>query len=276
MEGLKIVLDCANGAAYKVAPAIFEELGAEVIVIGNQPNGFNINENCGALFPENLKKEVLKYKADVGVGLDGDGDRLIMVDEKGGLLDGDHLLVICALHKFQNQTLSQNSIVTTHISSMAVENSLNPYGIKVFRAPVGDKYVVQEMKKRRLILGGEPSGHIVHLEHSTTGDACVAALNILSVMKKDNKKLSQLRSLMTEIPRISLNTKVKKKQALETLPGYKKLMKDCENQWKGEGRVLVRYSGTEPVVRVFVEGKDPIRVSHMGKEIRSFLEKELS
>lgn len=276
LEGMKIVLDCANGASYKVAPAIFEELGAEVIVIGNQPNGFNINKESGALFPTPVSQAVLEHKAHVGICLDGDGDRLVMVDEGGNILNGDYILAICAIHKVQNQSLSQNTIVATDMSSLALEMALKPYGIKVIRTPVGDKYVVEEMRKRGLVLGGEPSGHIIHLDHSTTGDGCVSALNVLSVMKKENKTLRELSSLMKKLPQVLLNTPVKKRQALENIPGYTKLITKYHSQLGKEGRVFIRYSGTEPVVRVFVEGKNKKNISSIGQEISSFLQKELN
>ncbi|MCB0407673.1 MAG: phosphoglucosamine mutase [Bdellovibrionales bacterium] len=276
LDGLRIVLDCANGASYKVAPAIFEELGAEVIVLGNQPNGFNINDKVGALFPEKVCEAVKKYRADVGISLDGDADRVIMADEKGEIVNGDHILSVCALHMNEEGLLPENTIVATQMSNLGLDLALNEHGIQVVRTDVGDKYVVEEMRKKGLSLGGEQSGHIIHLDHSTTGDGCVAALNVLAVMKSKGKKLSQLKKIFKDIPQVLINRKVKYKRPLEEVKGFNEMLRDVEKKLGKEGRTFIRYSGTEPVIRVLVEGKDRRLIGKCAEELASHLQKELS
>ncbi len=276
LKNIKIVLDCANGAGYKVAPAIFTELGAEVIATGDQPDGFNINDNTGSLYPEKIAKAVLKEKADLGISLDGDGDRLIMADEKGRILNGDHILGICSLYLKSQNRLPESKVVVTHLSNSGLEESLAPYGISCVRTDVGDRNVVEVMKKQNIQLGGESSGHIIFLNHSTTGDACIAALNVLSAMKQKNKKLSELRDQIKEKPQISLKTSVNQRVDLESVPGYTKMINEVQKQLKNNGRVLIRYSGTEPLVRVFVEGDDPSFIEQQAQKINSFLEENLS
>ena len=276
LKGMKIILDCANGAAYKVAPAIFTELGAEVIAIGNQPNGFNINKNTGALYPEKMAEIVLKEKADAGLSLDGDGDRLIMADERGRILNGDHILGICALYLKSQKRLPEGKVVITHLSNSGLEESLSSHGISFIRTNVGDRNVVEAMRKNNIHLGGEPSGHIIFLNHSTTGDSCIAALNVFAAMKQKNQKLSSLRELIKEKPQVSLKTTVKEKVELESVPGYKEMISNVKKELKDKGRVLVRYSGTEPLVRVFVEGDNPSFIRKQAQKINSFLEQNLS
>ncbi|MCB0378395.1 MAG: phosphoglucosamine mutase [Bdellovibrionales bacterium] len=276
LEGMRVVLDCANGAAYKVAPAVFEELGAEVIVLGNQPNGFNVNDKAGALYPAKMAEAVLRYRADVGVSLDGDADRVMMADEKGRLVNGDHILAISALYLKEAGKLPKNTIVATHMSNFGLDKLMNDNGIQVVRTQVGDKYVVEEMRKYGYSLGGEQSGHIIFLEHSTTGDGCVAALNTLGVMKAKGQKLSVLNDVMKDVPQILVNTKVKDKKELTSLEGYPELKQKIEKQLKGEGRILVRYSGTENLARVLVEGPDKRKIGQFAEEMANFLEKKLN
>ncbi|MCB0342343.1 MAG: phosphoglucosamine mutase [Pseudobdellovibrionaceae bacterium] len=276
LDGLRIVLDCANGSAYRVAPAIFEELGAEVIVLGNDPNGFNINDKTGALYPDKTAQAVLKYRADVGISLDGDADRVIMVDNKGHLVNGDHILAIAAIHLAKKNKLPKETIVATQMSNIGLDNLLKQYGVKVVRTSVGDKYVVDEMRRNGYVLGGEQSGHIIFLEHSTTGDGCVAALNVLAVMQAENKTLAELNELMVDLPQVLINTRVGHRRELSDLPGYNQLIVDVENKLAGAGRVFVRFSGTEPVVRVLVEGPDKRLISQYAEEIASFLQKHLA
>ena len=276
LEGVRIVLDCAHGASYKVAPAVFEELGAEVILLGNQPNGFNVNDKAGALYPVKMTEAVVKYRADVGVSLDGDADRVIMADEKGKVVNGDHILAICALHLKKKDRLPKNTVVATSMSNFALDKLMKENGIQVVRTDVGDKHVVQEMRKYGYTLGGEQSGHIIFLEHSTTGDGIVAALNILAVMKASGKKLSELNEVMKEMPQILVNTKIKKKKDLKDLKGYSEIKSKIEKELKGEGRILVRYSGTENLVRVLVEGPNKRQISDHAQEMASFLEKNLN
>lgn len=276
LKGMKIVLDCANGAAYKVAPAIFTELGAEVIATGNQPDGFNINKETGALYPEKMAEMVLKYKADLGLSLDGDGDRLIMSDEKGNTLTGDHILGICSLYLKSQNRLPKEKVVITHLSNSGLEESLAQKGISCIRTDVGDRNVVEVMREKNILLGGEPSGHIIFLNHSTTGDGCIAALNVLSAMKQQNQKLSILKSQIKEKPQISLKRPVKQKIKLESIPGYKEIIDSVKKDLQKEGRILVRYSGTEPLVRIFVEGNNLSLIKKQAHKINSFLEQNLS
>ncbi len=276
LEGMRIVLDCANGAAYKVAPAIFSELGADVVVIGDKPDGYNVNEDCGALHPERLCEAVKQYRADVGISLDGDADRVIMADEKGTIVNGDHILAICALYLSKNKMLPQNTIVATQMSNVGLDIAMKKHGIYVVRTDVGDKNVVEAMRKQGYGLGGEQSGHIIHLAQSTTGDGCVAALNVLAVMRTEKKPLSQLKATMSDVPQVLINTRVSKRKDLATIPGYEKVIKAAEAKLNGEGRLFVRFSGTEPVIRVLVEGPDKNQIGMLAEEIAKFLQSELS
>lgn len=276
LEGLRIVLDCANGAAYKAAPAIFEELGAEMIILGAEPDGYNINDKAGALHPQATCEAVVKYRADVGITIDGDADRVIMVDEKGDVVNGDHILAICALHLAKEGKLPKKTVVATQMSNVGLDNVMTGHGIAVVRTDVGDKHVVEEMRRGGFALGGEQSGHIIHLEHSTTGDGCVAALNVLSVMQRQNKKLSELKSIMQEMPQVLINTRVSVRRDLNQIPGYGELIQKLESQLSGQGRIYVRFSGTEPVVRVLVEGPHKKVIAKIAEDIAVFLRSELS
>ncbi len=276
LDGLRIVLDCAHGAAYKVAPAVFEELGAELILLGNEPNGLNINDKSGALFPQKICDAVKAYRADVGISLDGDGDRLIMSDEKGGLVNGDHILAVCASNLAEQKKLPGNTIVATHMSNYGLNQAMEKIGINVIRADVGDKYVVNEMRKNGYILGGEQSGHIIFLEHATTGDGIIAALSVLAVMKRTGKPLSALHALMQDVPQVLINTRVGVKKPLESISGYEAYIKKIEEKLKGNGRIFVRFSGTEPVVRVLVEGPDKVAITKYAEEVADFLLKHLA
>lgn len=276
LQGMKLVLDSAHGACYKVAPAIFEELGARVISIGNQPNGFNINEESGALFPEKISETVLKKEADAGLSLDGDGDRVIMSDEKGRILNGDHILGICALHLKNQSQLPGNRVAGTHFSNTGLEDTLKSQGIDFVRTDVGDRNVVQIMKEKNILLGGESSGHIIFLNHTTTGDGCIAALNVIGAMRAQNKKLSELRDLIQERPQVALNAPIKKKTDLDTLPGYQELLSSAKKELDERSRVVVRFSGTEPLIRVLVEGEDHQSVQTQAQRITQFLSENLS
>jgi len=274
-HGLKVVVDCAHGATYKVAPAIFRELGATVIPLNIQPNGVNINDGCGSLYPEVVSEAVLKHKADVGVSHDGDGDRAILVDETGAVLDGDHLLAILALDLKSRGVLRSDTVVGTVMSNVGLDLCLKEAGIAVVRAPVGDRYVLEEMLRHGVNLGGEQSGHIVFLDHNTTGDGVVTALQLLALMAKHQKPLSQLRRCMTAVPQVLLNVRVAEKQDFESLPAVQAAIANAEAQLDGGGRVLVRYSGTEPVARVMVEGRDAEQVERLARSIARAVEKEL-
>lgn len=275
LDHLRIVLDTAHGAAYKVAPAVFSELGAEVIQLGNQPNGTNINDKVGALYPAKLAEAVVQYRADVGISLDGDADRLILVDEKGQVMNGDHILGICALHMKKKGTLKNNTLVVTQMSNFGLEKKMKEAGITVVKTNVGDKYVVEEMRRGGYNLGGEQSGHIIFLDHTTTGDACVAALNVLSVMKQTGVRLSELNRIIEDVPQVLINCRVKKKEELDGLPGYKNLLQKIEALLGTEGRIFVRFSGTEPLVRVLVEGPDQKQITTLAEEMAQYLERQL-
>jgi phosphoglucosamine mutase len=275
LDGIRIVLDTANGAAYKVAPAVFQELGAEVIQIGNTPNGTNINDKSGALYPAKVADAVLQYRADVGISLDGDADRVVMVDEKGQVINGDHILGICAIHLKNKKLLKNDTLVVTQMSNYGLEKKMKEHGITTVKVGVGDKYVVEELRRSGCNLGGEQSGHIIFLDHTTTGDACIAALHVLSIMKESGKKMSELNRKIVDVPQVLINVRVKKRGDLETLKGYTKLVLSIEERLEGVGRVFVRFSGTEPVIRVLVEGPDKILISEFANEIASLLEREL-
>ncbi len=276
LDGLRVVLDCANGAAYKVGPAILEELGAEVIVIGNQPDGTNVNDECGALFPERMAQTVTKFRADVGISLDGDADRVVMVDHKGHLVNGDRILAICALEMKKQGTLKGNTIVTTHMSNYGLDRVMAQNGVKIVKTNVGDKYVVDELRQHGLSLGGESSGHIIFLDHSTTGDGLIAALKVLSVMKRQNTPLNTLNQVMEEVPQVLRNVKVRIRKPLEEISGYDVLYKQIEKDLQGKGRLFVRYSGTEPLLRILVEGPDSKQISEYADQLAQLLQKELS
>ena len=280
LEGLRIVLDCANGACYKVAPKIFEELGAELIVLANKPNGYNINKQVGALSAEYMQEAIIQHKADLGISLDGDGDRVVMADEKAELVHGDHILGISALSLQKKGELVGNKVVATNMSNQGLENMLKEKNIQLLRTEVGDRNVVEYMKKNQVILGGESSGHIIFLNHSTTGDACVAALNVLAVMREKNKSLSELRSRLKPLPQIQRSVALKglrshQEDILLKIPGYIQLINKTKEKLKGTGRVLVRPSGTEPVVRVLVEGQNSKLIQSYADEITQFLEAHL-
>lgn len=276
LDGMRIVLDTANGASYKVAPSVFEELGAEVIQLGDEPNGTNINDKVGALYPQKLSEAVLQYRADVGISLDGDADRVIMVDEKGEIVNGDRILAISALHMKSRGLLKGNTLVATQMSNFGLEKCMNDNGIKLVKTDVGDKYVVEEMRKNGYNLGGEQSGHIIFLDHTTTGDGCIAALSVLAVMKQTGKEMSELNHVFEDVPQVLINCRVKRRLELSEISGYAELIANVEKKLAGNGRVFVRFSGTEPVIRVLVEGPDKTLINQYAEEIASFLEKELS
>ncbi|MBI5468265.1 MAG: phosphoglucosamine mutase [Deltaproteobacteria bacterium] len=275
LDGLKIAVDCANGAAYKVAPDVFYELGAEVIPVGVKPNGVNINHECGALYPENVSKAVREAGADVGFALDGDGDRCIMVDEKGTVLDGDFIMAINALGMIKEGRLRKNTLVSTIMSNSGLEEAMERGGGRVVRTAVGDRYVVEEMLKNGYNFGGEQSGHLIFLDHTTTGDGVITALQILTRMVREGKKLSELSKVLEVYPQVLLNVKVKEKKDLKTLPTVVKALKSIEEKLKMRGRVFIRYSGTEPLARITIEGRKKDEITAMAEDLASILRKEI-
>ena len=267
LDDFHIVLDCAHGATYGVAPHVFEELGAKVTTIGVTPDGTNINKDCGALHPELMAEKVKELGADIGIALDGDGDRLIVCDEKGNIVDGDHTMAICAADLMARKKLKKKTLVATVMSNMGLEIAMAKMGGKMLRTQVGDRYVVEEMRKKGYNFGGEQSGHLVFLDHITTGDGILAALQLLAVMIKKNKPLSELANIMDSFPQVLKNVRTAQKLDPTTLPGFSQQVEKLENKLGNDGRILVRPSGTEPVIRVMVEGKDDKLINRMADEL---------
>lgn len=276
MEGLKLVIDCANGAAYKVAPTVFDELGAEVIVIGDAPNGKNINDKCGALHPERMAALVREYGADAGLAFDGDADRVVFADETGEVLDGDQLMAICANHYMKNDCLKHKTVVATVMSNLGLETAIRSRGGCLLRTPVGDRYVVEQMRLGGFNLGGEQSGHLVFLDHSTTGDGILSALQVLSVMLQEQRPLSELKSIMQQYPQTLVNVPVKNSRAIDEVPELIALKADIERRLGSDGRLLIRPSGTEPVIRVMVEGIDQALIESTAQEMAFLISKHLA
>ena len=256
LEGLTIVVDCGHGAAYRVAPTVLQELGAKVITIGAEPDGKNINKGFGALHPETMCKAVLKTGANLGIALDGDADRLIVADEKGRVVHGDAVMAVCGLDLLRRKALPKKTVVATVMSNLGLDQCMAKAGGRVVRTRVGDRYVVEEMRKNGYSFGGEQSGHLIFLEHATTGDGTVAALALLSVMVQSGKPISELARMMDVYPQAQLNLAVREKPELGSLTAVMGAIREVEKKLGKDGRVLVRYSGTEPKVRVLVEGPD--------------------
>ncbi|MAG07928.1 phosphoglucosamine mutase [Candidatus Woesearchaeota archaeon] len=273
LSGLKVIVDCANGATYHIAAKIFKELGAEVTVLNNKPNGLNINLNCGALHPEVVREAVLKEKADIGISLDGDGDRVIMADEKGNIIDGDSIMAICGLHLLKKNKLKDNTIVATGYSNLALDELMKKNGGKVIRAQNGDRYVIDEMRKNSYVLGGEQSGHIIFMNQTTTGDGIIAALQVLNIMKKTGKPLSELAKCLKKYPQVLVNINVKKKILFEEMEEVNEEIKKAEKELKG--RLLIRYSGTQNIARIMVEGKDKNKINKLANKIAEKIKKEI-
>ena len=266
LNGLKIVVDCANGATYHIAPNVFQELGAKVSVIGNKPDGLNINENCGSTHPQKLVEAVVEQQADLGIAFDGDGDRVIMVDHTGALVDGDELLFIIASSKF-SATSSWRGVVGTLMSNLGLELALKGLGIDLVRANVGDRFVMAELKANGWIYGGESSGHLICLDMTTTGDGILAALQVLAAMQSCGKSLADLKSGMSKFPQVMINIKMRSRELLAGNPVIAAAQKEVKSILGGRGRVLLRPSGTEPVVRVMVEGEDAALVARLASQL---------
>jgi len=267
LDGIKVVLDCANGAASFVGPQILQEVGVEVISICNTPDGININEDCGSTHPERLQKAVLEHGADLGLAMDGDADRLIVVDEKGTILDGDFIILICALALKAKGKLAQNSVVVTVMSNLGLHLALKEAGVKIYETQVGDRYVMEELIKTGAQLGGEQSGHIIFLDHNTTGDGLLTALQLLSVIKERQVPLSMLASQMQRLPQVLLNARVQHKERLMSDTRVLAKVHEVEEILNGKGRVLVRPSGTESLIRVMVEGPDQEKLLDLAQEV---------
>ncbi len=267
LDEFHIVLDCAHGATYKVAPHVFEELGAKVTTLGVDPDGKNINKDCGALHPEIMAEKVKKLGADIGLALDGDGDRLIVCDEKGKIVDGDHIMAICAQELIKRRKLKKKTLVATVMSNMGLEAAMESMGGRMERTAVGDRYVVECMRKKGYSFGGEQSGHLVFIDHMTTGDGTLAALQLLATMKKRKKPLSELATIMDSFPQILKNVRTSSKIEVGTIPEFPETIKKMESKLGDTGRILVRPSGTEPVIRVMLEGQDETLIHQMADEL---------
>ena len=269
---LKLVVDCANGASYKLAPELFKSLGYEVLPINNTPDGKNINFGCGSLFPEKLAEVVVREKADLGIAYDGDADRALWVDEQGTILNGDHTLFVQALHLKEKRRLNDNTVVATIMSNMGLEKALDSKGIKLLRTKVGDKYVLDEMMKRNLNLGGEQSGHTIFLDHSVAGDGLLTSLKMLEVISERDQKLSELVRDFVEYPQVLLNIRVREKVPLNEIPGYQEQAQEIKAELGQEGRLEVRYSGTEMLARIMLEGPNQEQIESLARKLAAIIE----
>jgi phosphoglucosamine mutase len=267
LDDLTVAIDCAHGAAYKVAPEVLEELGARVISRGVEPDGHNINRDAGALHPEQLQALVRTTGAQVGIALDGDADRAILVDEQGEVVDGDEVMALLATQLRERDELREGTLVATVMSNLGLHVAMRDRGINVVTTPVGDRYVVEEMLRGGFNLGGEQSGHVVFLDHNTTGDGLITALAVLALMMETGRPLSELRRVMTRFPQVLVNLRVRSKPELETLPAVAKAIRHAEGELGDRGRVLVRYSGTEPLLRVMVEGEREPVIARLADDI---------
>jgi len=276
LDGLKIALDCANGAAYRVAPAVFEELGATVYSVGVDPDGTNINHECGSLFPGKIREAVLKTGADIGISFDGDADRVMFADHNGKIMDGDKTLAMCALHLKEKEALRKNTVVATVMSNFGLDKALESHGINVVRANVGDRYVMEAMRREGYNLGGEQSGHMIFLDYNTTGDGIVTALQVLSVMMETGKSLTELSGIMEPFPQVMKNIPVARRIVLESVPGIKKKMDAVENKLGRDGRMVLRYSGTEPILRLMLEGESETEIKQIAEDMEALLKDKLS
>lgn len=275
LKNLNIVLDCANGAGYRVAPLIFRELDAKVYSYGVQPDGLNINHECGSLHPGTVQKAIIEHRADVGIALDGDADRVLMVDENAQIVDGDTILAICARDMHKKKLLKNNRVVGTVMSNLGFIKAMEALGIEVIKSQVGDRYVIQDMLQHEANLGGEQSGHVIFLDHNTTGDGLVCALQVLRIMIETDAKLSDLASFVQRYPQTCVNVKVSTKPPLESLNGVKEAIETVEKTLGNSGRILVRYSGTENICRVMVEGTKHKQVIQLAQGVAKIVQEEI-
>lgn len=275
LSGMRLVLDCGNGAAYRLAPELFRRAGAEVTAICNEPDGRNINLNCGALHVEALRERVLREHADAGVAFDGDADRAILVSGAGKIIDGDAVLLVAARYLKQAGHLAGDTVVSTVMSNLGLERALGSMGVRMLRTQVGDKYVLEEMIRTGAVLGGEQSGHIIFHEFATTGDGMLTALRIFEIARATGRSLDELTSDLQVYPQLLVNVRVKERRDLEQMPHVQQAIQECERAMDGFGRVLVRFSGTEPLARVMVEGADLERVQHHSHRIADAIRAEI-
>ena len=277
LNGLKIVLDCSNGSACRIAPLVFKELGAELKVINDKPDGMNINYKCGSTHLDGLKKAVVENGMDVGFAFDGDADRVLAVDENGELIDGDKIMAICGQHLKENSKLTHDTIVATVMSNLGLDIFAKKNGIELFKTKVGDRYVLEQMLQGGFTLGGEQSGHVIFLNFNTTGDGILTALQLLTVIKSSGKKLSEAASIMQIYPQVLINAKVSNENKDSYMQDkiIASMVSNLESEFKDEGRVLIRPSGTEPLVRVMIEGKDVNYIEQRARELASIIEERL-
>jgi phosphoglucosamine mutase len=276
LEGVKIILDCGHGAAYKASPCVLRELGAEVVVYGNTPDGKNINENCGSMHPEAMCQKVVEHGAHLGIAHDGDADRVLLCDEKGNLIDGDDIMAIAALEMLAEKSLTKKTLVATVMSNAGLESAIRKAGGKMLRTGVGDKNVIDEMLREGFNFGGEQSGHLIFRDHGTTGDGLVAALQILRILKTKQTPLSQLAKCWTRFPQLVTNVKVREKKPFAQLDGVNRLVADAEKELTAQGgRLLLRYSGTEPKARLLVEGRDAKSLAAWSKKICGAIQQQI-
>lgn len=272
LDSLCIAVDCANGAAYKSTPCILRELGADVHVVNNTPNGTNINANCGSTHPSEIQKAVKESQANIGITHDGDADRVLLCDEQGELVDGDEIMAIAALDFLKKGRLAANTLVATVMSNFGLDETLAAEAGKVLRTKVGDRYVIETMMREGLNMGGEQSGHMIFRDYATTGDGIVSALQILRIMIETGQPLSELKKVLRKYPQAQRNLKVREKPALETLGGVQKLLREAEQNLNGRGRILLRYSGTEPKIRLLVEGRDESTINSHADRIATAIQ----
>jgi phosphoglucosamine mutase len=276
LEGIRIVVDCGHGAAYKSTPSVLTELGAELFVINNHPNGKNINENCGSMHPEAMCQSVIDHRADIGIAHDGDADRVLLCDEKGRLIDGDDIMAIAALEMLEEKTLAEKTLVSTVMSNAGLEAAVVKAGGRMLRTPVGDKNVIDEMLRGGYNFGGEQSGHLIFRDHSTTGDGLVAALQILRIMKAKDQPLSKLAQCWTRFPQLVTNLRIREKRPMDQLDGVNGLVAEAELDLQAQGgRLLLRYSGTEPKIRLLVEGRDGESLKRWSAKICAAIQQQI-
>jgi len=273
LDGLRIVIDCANGAAYKIAPTALWELGAEIYTIGVEPNGMNINHGCGSTDVSLLQRKVHEHRADVGIALDGDADRVLIVDEKGKLVDGDQILALIATHMQQRGQLRGDGVVATIMSNLGLERFLEPRGLKLHRAQVGDRYVAQMMRDKGCNVGGEQSGHIILTDYNSTGDGLIAALQLLLAVREQQRSVSDACHLFDPVPQVMENVRIDGGHPLEDAK-VRKAVAEAEKELQGWGRLVIRPSGTEPVIRIMVEGDDEIRIRQIAQNLASLLRRK--
>ncbi len=274
-SGLRVVVDSANGAAYKIGPRILIELGADVISLYDQPNGLNINQGCGSLYPEVISRAVVANNAQIGIAFDGDADRVMLCDEKGAVIDGDAVMAVCAIQMMKQGRLKHATLVATVMSNLGLELAVQKAGGKLVRAAVGDRYVMEKMLEGGYNLGGEQSGHVIFLDHNTTGDGLISALQILTIMKQTGKPLSKLASCMKTFPQTLVNINVKERRDLASIPEIAQRMAEIEQKLQSNGRLLVRYSGTEPKIRVMIEGEDQIEIRNLAEGLAGIIKEKL-